>query len=74
MRTAPTAIGVYVNPTMKVFSVDSVKKGITASLFAKVSIPKQVMFPQAGMGAKENSTFIKAPLSVCQLSQYQGFH
>lgn len=52
MRTAPTAIGVYVNPTMKVFSVDSVKKDITASLFAKVSIPKQVMFPQAGMGAK----------------------
>lgn len=46
MRTAPTAIGVYVNPTMKVFSVDSVKKDITASLFAKVSIPKQVMFPQ----------------------------
>ena len=67
MRTAPTAIGVYVNPTMKVFSVDSVKKDITASLCAKVSIPKQVMFPQAGMGAK-------APLSVCQLSQYQGFH
>lgn len=35
MRTAPTAIGVYVNPTMKVFSVDSVKKDITASPFAK---------------------------------------
>lgn len=52
---------------MKVFSVDSVKKDITASLCAKVSIPKQVMFPQAGMGAK-------APLFVCQLSQYQGFH
>lgn len=59
---------------MKVFSVDSVKKDITASLFAKVSIPKQVMFPQAGMGAKENSTLIKVPLSVCQLSQYQSFH
>ena len=48
MRTAPTAIGVYVNPTMKVFSVDSVKEDITASLFAKVSIPKQVMHVPPG--------------------------
>lgn len=35
MRTAPTVTDVYVSPTMKVFSADSVKKDITASLFAK---------------------------------------